>query len=247
MNANMISYPAPTTLELDRNWIFGGYSCEFSITLNLNPALASAALDIVAHTLYAHLSDANCPNEIKNIKGRDPHEAPLLNGAPALTGEELFSVGGRIAIDSGAEGFIWEPFHYSCHTRFSHFEGARAIVHSIHSSRSETIPDWLPWRLLGAAAPIEPTYFRLGLELFSSRFVITRLSFTPVVTETFLIDLVGTTVSIKLRTEQPYWKPCNPFVNIAILRKLAAELTPLTGRSIGDIFQRELNARAGFT
>ncbi len=242
----MISYRAKTTLELERNWIFGGYSCDFSLKLELNPGLASTALDSVAHTLHAYLNKPDHSSEIINLKGRDPHEAPLRNGAPTLTGEELFSVGGQIATGSGTEGFIWEPFHYSCHTRFARFEGSREIIHSINSTRSETIPDWLPWQLLGAAAPIEPTYFRLGLEFFSSRFVLTRLSFTPVVTETFLIDLVGTTLSIKLRTEQPYWKPCNPFVNIALLHKLASALSPVTGEPLSDIFQRDLSAQARF-
>jgi hypothetical protein len=47
-------------------------------------------------------------------------------------------------------------------------------------------------------------------------------------------------LSIKLRTERPYWKPCNPFGNIAILRKISEALTEILGVSLEGEFVREL-------
>lgn len=235
-----------THFELRRNWLLGGYSSEFSTSFQLKPHLASVALDVVARTLRSQICHEGEFHELRNIKGRDTHEAALLDGAPALVGEELFAVGGTIATGSDTQGFIWEPFHFSCHTRFNRFEGSRAIIHSAHISRAHTIPEWLPWWLLGAAMPIEPTYFRLGLEFFTSRFVITRLSFMPTVTDTFLIDLVGTTISITLRTEQPYWKPCNPFETNKTLHQLSLGLQSVTGTPLSAMFHSQLHARATF-
>jgi hypothetical protein len=235
----------PTTIhfELHRNWLVGGYSSEFSVTFDLKQYLVSRVLDLVTRTLKAHLCPATDFCELRNIKGRDPHEVPLIGGAPTLSGEEILCVGGNIATGSDGSGFVWDPFHYSFHSRFDRFEGSRTIVHSVHTQRAATVPEWLPWWLLGAAAPIEPRYFRLGLEFFTSRFVLTRLSFTPVVTDTFLIDCVDTTLSLKLRTEQPYWKPCNPFEKIALLRGLSTGLEKLTGASLPKLFAHQLSVR----
>lgn len=234
------------SFELRRNWIFGGYCCEFSFTTELAPDIASNALDVTAHILKSQLCKDGTFQELRNIKGRDYHEGVLLPGAPAPRGEELFAVAGSIATGSDQQGFTWEPFHYSCHSHFERFEGTRTVVHSPHIHRTQSIPEWLPWWMLGAGAPIEPTFFRLGLEFFTSRFVLTRLSFTPVVTETFLIDLVGTRLSLKLKTEQPYWKPCNPFESISILSSLESNFQPLLGESLSELFKVKLQAHASF-
>jgi len=235
-----------TTFSLRRNWIFGGYAAEFSLSLKLTPQLSSSILDHILRAIYSNLCQRGDFCELRNVKGRDPHGALLLATAPALTGEELLAIGGRIATESTAGGFVWEPFHYVCHTRFERFEGSRTIVHTPHTTRTPSIPEWLPWWLLGAAAPIEPTYFRLGLELCTSRFVLTRLSFTPVVTDTFLLEVVDTTLSLTLTTEQPYWKPCNPFESSTILSLLSQQLQEPLGISLAKEFQRELQANSRF-
>ena len=235
-----------THLELHRNWLFGGYSADLSLTFDVTPIQNSLELNAVAHTLYSSVCKDGKFSELLNLKGRDPHQTPLLQGAPALNGEELFAVGGTIATSADADDFIWQPFHFACHTRFSRFEGSRTIVHSTHTTRTEAIPEWLPWWVLGSAAPIQPSFFRLGLEFFTSRFVITRLSFTPVVTETFLIDLVDDTLSISLRTEQPYWKPCNPFETNSVLRQFSLALEPITRDRLSTTFKRLLSAQASF-
>jgi hypothetical protein len=68
----------------------------------------------------------------------------------------------------------------------------------------------------------------------------------PIVTDTFLIDLVGTTLSIKLKTEQAYWKPCNPFETNGVLRQLSLGLQPVTEEPLSATFQTQLLAHATF-
>ena len=232
--------------ELHRNWLFNGYSSTFAATAQVKQHLVSAALDAVARVVHREVFRNEEPRELRNIKGRDPHEPALVNGGPPLTGEEIFTVGGMIATGADEHGFVWEPFHYSCNSRFDRFEGARTIIHSTNVSRAPTLPEWLPWWMVGAAAPLEPRYLRLGLEFFTSRFAITRLSFVPVVTDTILIDLVNNTLSMKLKTEQQYWKPCNPFETNSILQRLSQELLCVTGTPLAALFDTHLRARATF-
>lgn len=236
-----------TELTLQRNWIVGGYTSEFSISSAIAPDQASNILDHTARTLRTHICPEGSDAHLSNIKGRDPLEPLLLRGAPAPTGEELFAVGGRIATDGSESGFTWAPFHYSRLTRFDHFEGSRTIVHSTHTTQTASIPEWLPWWLLGAAAPIEPSFFRLGLEFFTSRFVITRLSFTPIVTDTFLLEVVDGSLACKLKIERPFWKPTNPFEATPILRQLSNDVQKVCGISLSTTFYRELLARGRFT
>lgn len=242
----MSHLPTSAELTLKRNWILGGYSSEFSLSISLSPDQISDILDCATRALRTHICQDGEFRDLSNLKGRDPLEPLLLTGAPPPASEELFAVGGRIATGAEHDQFTWEPFHYSCSTRFARFEGARTIIHSAHTTRTPTIPEWLPWWLLGAAAPIEPSFFRLGLEFFTSRFVITRLSFVPIVTDTFLLEVVGTTLSCKLKIERPYWKPTNPFEAIPLLRELSDGLLRVCGISLLETFHHELTAKARF-
>lgn len=242
----MSDNPTSTKLTLQRNWILGGYASEFLFSTSITHGQASDILDHTARALRTHLCHDGVFANLNNIKGRDPLEPLLLTGAPVQTGEELFAVGGRIATGTTESGFTWDPFHYSCLTHFDHFEGSRTIVHSTHPIQTPTIPEWLPWWLLGAAAPIEPNYFRLGLEFFTSRFVITRLSFTPIVTDSFFLDVVNGALSCKLKIERPFWKPTNPFESTPILRQLSNDLQKVCGLSLSTTFYQELLSKARF-
>jgi len=243
----MSNNPTRTELTLQRNWILGGYTAEFSVSTEIAPHQASDVLDHAARALQTHICHKGSFTHLNNIKGRDPLDTLMLKEAPALTGEELFAVGGRIATGSSESGFVWDPFHYSCTTRFDHFEGARTIVHSTHITQTASIPEWLPWWLLGAVAPIEPSYFRLGLEFFTSRFVITRLSFIPIVTDSFFLEVLDGALSCKLKIERPFWKPTNPFETVPILRQLASDLQKVCGLSLSTTFYQELLSQGRFS
>jgi hypothetical protein len=232
--------PPEVQLTVSRNWLFGGYTAEVNIMQSLATSQLPSLVEKVSSALKPHLTQRNARNELKDIKGREPHEAPLLSAAPAPSGEELLLISGKIATEPRDDDFNWEPFQFSCHTQFERFEDPRSIIHRAITSKTDSIPQWLPWWMLGSAAPIKLEHFRLGLEFFTSRFVLTRLSFTPIVSETLLIEADQNRLAIKLRTERPYWKPCNPFGNIAILRKISEALTEILGVSLEGEFVREL-------
>ena len=232
--------PPEVKLTVTRNWLFGGYTAELYVTQSLPSANLPLLVERMCSVLRARLTPGGDFNELKDIKGREPQEPSLLSTSSSPNGEELIFISGEIATEPSESDFIWEPFQFSCHSRFDRFEGSRSIIHKALTSKTDSIPKWLPWWILGSAAPIKLEHFRLGLEFFTSRFVLTRLSFTPIVSETLLVEANKNSLSIKLRTERPYWKPCNPFENIAMLRKISEAITEILGVSLEGEFVREL-------
>ena len=179
------------------------------------------------------------PLELSNLKGRERSEA-TLTGAPQPQDGEVLSLGGLIATSSTKDSFSWTPFRFSCVTHFLRFEGSNQIIHAPDLYKSNSIPDWFPWWLLGAAAPIQIEYLRLGLENFSSRFSIARFGATPVVSDTLLVDADQESLTLSLSTQQPRWRPCNPFETLTVFRQVALALEKVCGYSLSESFVREL-------
>lgn len=213
---------------------------ELAVAKSITTPALSEITERILFNLKERITTYGEFKELKDIKGREPHEESLLNSVLKPSGEELLLVAGQIATESRDGDFNWEPFQVACHTEFNRFEDPRSIIHSAKVSKSATLPDWLPWWLLGTVAPLKLEHFRLGLELFTSRFVLTRLSFTPIVSETILIEADQKNIIIKLRTERPYWKPCNPFRDIQLLKGLSDCLGELLGVSLEESFSREI-------
>ena len=233
-----------TTLLLRRNWLVGGYLAEFSSTHAITPQHHSNLIDRLLRAIRINLLESDTGIELINIKGRDRGEMPIPS-IPKPTGEELFSIGGTIAtsIQEPRGDFVWENFQVACHTSFNRFEGSRSIIYTPHLLRSDTIPSWYPWWLMGFGAPIRPTYLRLGFELFTSKFALARLSFMPVPTEKLLIDLSAEVLKISISTEQPRWKASNPFEKVPLFSAIDVACEAACGASLRNLFKDEIEKR----
>jgi hypothetical protein len=230
-----------TQLTTKRNWLLGGSLTEFTHTQAIHPAQLSDLTNKLLNSLKGLLSDSPSNPELINLKGRERTQV-VLNELPTPNDQELLSVSGEITISPNAEtkSDQWEPFSVTCQTSFKRFEGAHSIVFTPHLLVSRAIPEWYPWWLVGAGAPIRLKHLRFGLELFTSKFALTRLSFMPIVTETLLIDATETTLGIKLTTEQPRARPNNPFITNPILASASEAIASATGNSLSQLFQRQL-------
>jgi hypothetical protein len=224
---------------MKQNWILGGYSAEFSLTKQLPPELLSATLHSLLHVVRDIIPSPHSVTEFNNLKGRG-REDMLLSGLPAAQGEELLTVGGAIATESKGDSFVWTPFRTSLLTHFAHFQGSSQIAHTVQERRSESIPSWLPWWLLGAAAPLRVEYARFGFEHFTSRFRVTQFGFMPVVSDSLLLDLTNEEIALRLTTDQPTLKRCNPFETVALFKRVAISLRSTLGISLSDQFTEEL-------
>jgi hypothetical protein len=176
------------------------------------------------------------------MKGRETEQV-LLTASPAPLSDEIFTIGGTIATAGDSSEFVWTPFRFSILSHFNRFEGSSDIVFSLQQSRSDTIPSWLPWWLLGAAAPIRVEYLRLGLEAFTSKFSISSFGSIPVVSDSLLIDLAHDTLAIKLTTDQLRRRRFyNPFESIPAFKHISTAINSVLGLSLSTTFAEELQS-----
>jgi hypothetical protein len=109
------------------------------------------------------------------------------------------------------------------------------------------MPEWLPWWLLGAAAPIKVEYLRLGLEVFTSKFKISRFGSIPVVSDSLLLDLSGNTLAIRLTTDQPRRRRCNPFETVPSFKRISVAIGSVLGLTLSTQFASELESSGAGT
>ena len=218
------------TLKISKNWLLGITSLEFEAHSNFNPGSLSSLIDGCLRRLTPSVLPRNEKGELNDFKGRNPQDL-LLPGIAAPRTDELFRVGGSIAVEKTASDFAWEPFEAVCYSPFPRFEGAHHIVFNTDTERSGPLPSWLPTRLLGAAAPIRPTFFRYGLEHFSSRLTFASLGYAPQVTESLLIDSVTDTLVIRMNCEVKRGGPRDPFSAIPAYRELTSIVEEATGNN----------------
>lgn len=235
---------ANTSIErnfsLQRNWILGGFTAEQSYGCALSPMQLSGLIDSTLRALYDHLPSV----EALDCKGRNHHDT-LLQGIPGETEGEVFRLGGEIATGHTSTNFEWSHFEASCRSQFKEFQGNHHIVHSVNHHHTATVPEWLPWKLLGAAAPIRPRYFRLGLERFQSRFTWASVGYLPQVTDSLLLDATDSRLMIKLVVERRARKPTDPFEEFPLFGGIAAALRQSLSLDIASHFREELAQAAG--
>lgn len=230
-------------LKLSKNWILGGRELEFETSLILQQGALSDIIDGCLRCVEPVLTHGAQPKELRDIKGRDPHES-LLPGIAAPRTDELFRVGGVAAVNKKGADFEWEPFEVVCYSPFNRFEGTHHIIHSLETERAGSLPSWLPTRLLGMAAPIKPRFFRYGLEHFKSVLTFASLGYAPQVTTTLLLDCVADKLAFKLTHEWKKAGDSNPFETIPAYRAVANVIKAATGTDIEGEFTREIAANA---
>jgi len=229
-----------------RNWLRGGYAAEYQHSACINSSALSDLIHGTLSALYTHLA---CDKEFKvtrDFKGRDGLDT-IINAIPGDASDEVFRLGGLIATErQGEDNFEWSQFNVACHAPFREFEGAHHILYSLDIRRSDSIPSWIPWRLLGAAAPIRPQYFRVGIERFQSRFTFASFGFLPQVTDTLLIDVFNDTLSCAFRTEQTSWSLGAPIATVPLFADIGHAIRESTGFDINESLINELKATGRF-
>lgn len=226
-----------------KNWILGGYSAEYTHTIGVQASRFSDLVNELLRALHDQLLSDEGTGTLRDVKGRNRRDT-LLTGIPGHVEDELFRVGGAIATDERGDDFDWSPFDVSCHTSFNAFEGTHHIRYNTAIRRTDQVPPWLPWRLLGAAAPIRLSYCRIGLERFRSKFTLSSIGFLPQVTDSFLLDATEGTVSLKIATEQTTWKAANPIEEIPLFSSIDRALRSSLNVNLATSFYEEL-VRAG--
>lgn len=232
------------SMKLSKNWILGTRFIEFETSIPLNRGELSDIIDGCLNVVTPALHDQQGSSALRDFKGRNSHDA-LLPGIAAPRTDELFRVGGVVAVTKGTSDFEWDPFEVVCYSPFIRFEGTHHIVHGTQVERAGGIPSWLPTRLLGMAAPIKPRFFRYGLEHFTSVLTFASLGYAPQVTASLLIDCVSDTLALKITHEFKRGREANPFAYIPAYRTVAEVIHTITGRDLQGDFERGLRSVAG--
>jgi hypothetical protein len=228
-----------SSIKLSKNWILGVRSVEFETSITLKVGQLSDIIDGCLRVVSQALHEGNTSSELRDYKGRNPHDA-LLPGIATPKTDELFRIGGVSAVAKGTSDFTWEPFEVVCYSPFNRFEGTHHIVHNTQVERAGGIPSWLPTRLLGMAAPIKPRFFRFGLEHFKSVLTFASLGYAPQVTASLLLDCITDTLALKITHEFKKGAEANPFAYIPAYQTLASVIKATTGEDVRAEFQREL-------
>lgn len=236
-----MTQPSPQQrLSFRRNWILGGYTADYTYCHTLTSPQLSDLVDTSLNAMYELLPSP----QALDCKGRNHHDT-IIAGIPGEPDGELFRIGGEIATGHTGVDFAWSPFEASCHTHFHEFQGDHHISYTLNHHHSETIPDWLPWRLLGAAAPIRPRYFRLGIERFQSRFTFASFGYLPQVTDSLLVDVLDSNLVIRLVVERSKWRTTDPFTEFPVYASISAALKRSLSLDISALFTEELSKATG--
>lgn len=228
-----------TDMKLSKNWILGTRTLEFETSVPLKSGDLSDIIDGCLSVVTPALQEPTTSSELKDFKGRNPHDT-LLPGIATPRTDELFRVGGVVAVTKGTSDFEWEPFEVVCYSPFNRFQGTHHIVHTTQVERAGGIPSWLPTRLLGMAAPIKPRFFRYGLEHFTSVLTFASLGYAPQVTASLLLDCISDTLALKVTHEFKRGREANPFAYIPAYQGVAKVIRAVTGRDLQGDFEREL-------
>ena len=219
------------TAKVSKNWLLGTRTIEFETSYALPIGGLSSLIDGCLRRLGPKLAHDLHHDELIDCKGRNPQDLILPGISPPRT-DELFRIGGSIAVAETKGTFAWEPFEAVCYSPFTRFEGTHHIVFNTTTEKAGALPSWLPARLLGSAAPIKPTFFRYGLEHFRSRLTFASLGYSPQVTESMLIDSVSDSLTIRMTCEVTRAASNDPFSENDPYITLCSILKEATGHDL---------------
>lgn len=229
-------------LELEKNWIFGGYTSVFECTAEISNGDFSDLVDGCLRKTLPNLFTSSNTTELIDFKGRNPQDE-LLPGLPTASKDELFRVGGSCALQEIDGDFIWDDFDLCCYSPFARFDGTHHVVHSIENQRTGSLPHWLPARLIGCAVPITLSYFRLGLEHYRSKRSFISLGYNPQVSESILIDCDAGKLRIRITIDSQRRVIEDPFEGLAPLKMIADILTRTASIDIQREYMSALRER----
>lgn len=170
--------------------------------------------------------------EISDLKGRD-FQSVIDPGIPPEympVGEELAFAAGRVYLDpddlvKGApKSGGGEPWELRLSSTFKEFSGTHHITHRSSLARRGELPQFVALADIATAVPVRLERFRLGLELFQSRFLYGMLGYTPTVSQSLLIEADEKRIFLKIFAEALKAPDVRPLQADGLFEKLSAIL-----------------------
>ena len=173
------------------------YRAHYTFSLSLAPGFISRAYDALCRFLAEDLF----ANELLvNLKGRDPSQLLLEEGAPPKPHEILYARG--ILYDIADPDHPKEKEHFHCSLLSPYEKSTGGSIHHRSVTHSDpSLPDYIKVQELGRIFPAELTLFRFGVQKFSSRRFSSFIGLAPIITGSILIDCSKDTLHLAIVDE----------------------------------------------
>ena len=195
-----------SSLSIDKSFLFRTYAVEYTAEGPLIAHHLPLLVDICLQELLP--KSVFDSGTLRDRKGLDAQVIQTLakSGFRPARGEELLVISGTVAAetdesDDGENTTRTEPFEIRITTEFLEFEGTHHIIHACAEKRTGELPGYIPSKDAARVAPATITFFRLGLELFESRYLTAMLGFAPAATQSLFVESDGTNAFLKIAAE----------------------------------------------
>ena len=224
------------SLNLRRKLIPFGYACDYQ----LETALKAFDLPLLVDRCLSDLLPifVRADGNMLDVKGRDPQLVLSTHTPPELLplGEELVFVSGvaflnedELKSGSYVVGSTGRSFELRLSSAFKEFSGSHHITHSSALRREGALPGFVELGEIARVFPLELEHFRLGFDLFQSRFVSNMLGFAPAVSQTVLIDADRQNLRIRILAEALVKRSSLPLERDNLLGRLSAVTSAVIG------------------
>lgn len=225
--------------DLRKKFFPSGFTADYELDVAMD---RHAIPDLVDRAINGLLpAEATRRREVTDLKGRDPQSLldPATPAEHLPRGEELVFVAGRVFTDDSqlAAGKLSDPlrgesFEMRLSTVFKQFSGHHHIVHSTTLERGGARLDGIDVSEVGRAAPVVISRFRLGMELFRSRFMAGALGYTPTVSDALMLEASGESLRVRIWAEAMKNRSDLPLSRDGLFDKVSSLVKDITGFDI---------------
>jgi len=227
-----------SSLSIQSRLLSRQISPELTIEIGLGVGQLGPLIDAIIHTLLDPLIEGSL-QELSDIQGRTPGR-PLTIPAPGPQprSTELLYIYGELdrcpTFANPHSDQIW----CTVESVFKRFGRPGQITNGVVVTRSESLPDWLPWQALGRAVPIRPSYVRGGIELFEGRAISAMFGVAPIVKEWVVFEADQERMIIVLHGSQVLRNAPGPMRNLKVQSLVAQLLDSVFAVSLSDVWTR---------
>lgn len=225
-------------LIIKRNFLFANFSSVY----NLSCALSREQLPDLLDILISQIIPVTATNGeiLQDIKGRDQN-INLLSLSPPPRADEIMYVAGECMIDNSGRK-LYESFNCHVNTMFHEFIGNHHITHKSRVT-CQGLSENFPISAVARALPLEIKFFRIGLEIFSSKYFSSMLGFTPTVTEALYIDCSQQEFRLRIESDSLKSRTQIPLEQLEIFNRLDSCLAAtFSFRPLQDYLQKASKA-----
>ncbi|MBN8549319.1 MAG: hypothetical protein J0M12_08405 [Deltaproteobacteria bacterium] len=174
-----------------------GYRCEYRATLTSKEVYLPDFIDSTLRSLVECLVLKTSP--IVNLKGRDQRNLidPNIPATLLPSADEFCFIGGEITSSPKTPG---QEFAVAVNSKFIANEKSHHMLHVCEIER-RSFPADIKIEDIGRLPALHIKHFRLGFDIFESRFLSSLIGLIPTVSQTLLVEATEQSCEISISAE----------------------------------------------